>query len=76
MSDEAAAELFVNTFLNTMYYWRVFLVSHFAGWRIEKELARAGARFCLRTQGTLFFDVVRIIDARRPASLCSKTSKT
>ncbi|STJ14480.1 DNA-cytosine methyltransferase [Escherichia coli] len=39
----------------------------FAGWRIEKELARAGARFACDTQGTLFFDVVRIIDARRPA---------
>ncbi len=34
----------------------------------KKELARAGARFCLRYPvARCFFDVVRIIDARRPA---------
>ncbi len=50
-----------------MFYWPVSLVSHFlAGWRIE-ELARAGARFAGDTQGTLFFDVRRIIDASCPA---------
>lgn len=59
--------IFVNTFLNTMFYSPVSLVSHFRWLAYEKELARAGARFCLRYQGTLFFDVVRIIDARRPA---------
>ncbi len=76
MSDEAAAEHIRQTFLNTMFYWPVSLVSHFRWLRIEKELARAGARFCLRYPGPLFFDVVRIIDARRPAMFVLKMSKT
>ncbi len=60
--------IFVNTFLNTMFTGRFPLSAIFAGWRIEKR-TRSGGRTVLPadTQGTLFFDVVRIIDARRPA---------
>lgn len=60
--------IFVNTFLNTMFYWPVSLVSHFRwlAYRKKNSLGRAHG-FACDTQGTLFFDVVRIIDARRPA---------
>ncbi|STE85467.1 DNA-cytosine methyltransferase [Escherichia coli] len=51
-----------------MFYWPVSLVSHFrwAGVSKKNSLGRAHG-FACDTQGTLFFDVVRIIDARRPA---------
>ncbi|MGC6744793.1 DNA cytosine methyltransferase [Escherichia coli] len=51
-----------------MFYWPVSLCQPFslAGVSKKNSLGRAHG-FACDTRGTLFFDVVRIIDARRPA---------
>ncbi len=76
MSDEAAAEHIRQHIPEPMYYWPVFLVSHFRWLAYRKELARAGARFCLRYPGHAVLCVVRIIDARRPAIFVLENVKT
>ncbi|MFP1495608.1 hypothetical protein ACLB1Q_02065 [Escherichia coli] len=47
VSDEAAAEHIRQHIPEHDVLLAVSLSAIFAGWRIEKELARAGARFCL-----------------------------
>ncbi|SUH65785.1 DNA-cytosine methyltransferase [Salmonella enterica subsp. enterica serovar Madelia] len=59
---------FASIFRNMMSCWRAFPVSHFL-WRAFPRKMRWAAPTALpaRLRGRLFFDVVRIIDARRPA---------
>lgn len=69
--------IFVNTFLNTMYYWRVFLVSHFR-WLAYRKRTRSGGRTVLpaipRARCSLMWCALSTRVVRR--CLCSKTSKT
>ncbi len=59
-----------------MFYWPVSLPAFLAGWRLEKKCDGRAHGFACETQGTLFFDVVRIIAARQPAIFVLEMSKT
>lgn len=48
----------------------------FSGWCIKENALGRAHGFACDTQGTLFFDVVRIIDARRPAIFVLENVKT
>ncbi len=77
VSDEAAAE-YIRQHIpeHDVFTGRFPLSAIFAGWRIEKELARAGARFCLRypvARCSLMWCALSTRVVRR--CLCSKTSK-
>ncbi|KDW50625.1 C-5 cytosine-specific DNA methylase family protein [Escherichia coli 2-210-07_S1_C3] len=77
VSDEAAAEHIRNTFLNTMFYWPVSLVSHFR-WLAYRKRTRSGGRTVLpailRARCSLMWCALSTRVVRR--CLCSKTSKT
>ena len=69
--------IFVNTFLNTMFYWPVSLVSHFR-WLAYRKRTRSGGRTVLpailRARCSLMWCALSTRVVRR--CLCSKTSKT
>ena len=59
-----------------MFYWPVSLVSHFR-WLAYRKRTRSGGRTVLPAiPGARCFDVVRIIDARRPAMFVLENVKT
>lgn len=68
--------IFATTFPRMTCCWRAFPASRFPGGRVEEERTGPRTRVCLRYLGTLFFDVARIIDARRPAIFVLENVKT
>jgi DNA (cytosine-5)-methyltransferase 1 len=67
VSDEEAARHIRELSRSMMCCWPASLPAFLARRRLEEKCPGPRARLCLRNQGTLFFDVVRIIAARQPA---------